>query len=494
MTPRPRKRRRCSIWSSPTARRSATRSSTRRASARRRCSRRRMPKRARACGTLSIEERSGARARIAAAQATLQTRRRLARAAPPAAFLAAGWQQLPGALATRWRSHGKPPRMGRGDRRAGTKRACRKTHWRIVHPPDGRTTSATALAASVAKISGAPPTLRSPTRRFGRPQASPPTATWSMARCDGLLADRAEIGARLLQALERGMQTRPRESRDDPLDRRSRASAPSPRGRLRCAKRFALGHDALLGEVVRIDGDEIVVQVYEDTTGLSPRHRRSSATGSPARDSAGTGAARQHLRRPAATAVGARTRRSCSRECAARRRRTFIFTPRIASGATATRRARSSATSRRRRAASRKRARAARRGRGFPAVVAAGEYGAKTRPSARFGQADGSDARARDAARLAGARAAAGRASPAAARAARHRSAHHRLPVSRGAGRQGRRSRAASAPARPCSSKRSRKAATPTSSSTSAAASAATRWPACSTSFRGSPIRGPGVR
>jgi len=31
-----------------------------------------------------------------------------------------------------------------------------------------------------------------------------------------------------------------------------------------------VGRDALLGEVVRIDGDEIVVQVYEDTTGLRP--------------------------------------------------------------------------------------------------------------------------------------------------------------------------------------------------------------------------------
>ena len=31
-----------------------------------------------------------------------------------------------------------------------------------------------------------------------------------------------------------------------------------------------VGPRALLGEVVRIDGDEITVQVYEDTTGLRP--------------------------------------------------------------------------------------------------------------------------------------------------------------------------------------------------------------------------------
>ena len=31
-----------------------------------------------------------------------------------------------------------------------------------------------------------------------------------------------------------------------------------------------VGPQALLGEVVRIDGDEIIVQVYEDTTGFRP--------------------------------------------------------------------------------------------------------------------------------------------------------------------------------------------------------------------------------
>lgn len=46
--------------------------------------------------------------------------------------------------------------------------------------------------------------------------------------------------------------------------------------RAHCSGAFALreavtvGSEALLGEVVRIDGDEILVQVYEDTTGLRP--------------------------------------------------------------------------------------------------------------------------------------------------------------------------------------------------------------------------------
>ncbi len=46
-----------------------------------------------------------------------------------------------------------------------------------------------------------------------------------------------------------------------------RATAVSPFA-LREAVR--IGREALLGEVVRIDGDDIVVQVYEDTTGLKP--------------------------------------------------------------------------------------------------------------------------------------------------------------------------------------------------------------------------------
>ena len=31
-----------------------------------------------------------------------------------------------------------------------------------------------------------------------------------------------------------------------------------------------VGHQNLLGEVIRINGDEVVIQVYEDTSGLRP--------------------------------------------------------------------------------------------------------------------------------------------------------------------------------------------------------------------------------
>ena len=31
-----------------------------------------------------------------------------------------------------------------------------------------------------------------------------------------------------------------------------------------------VGHQRLLGEVIRINGDEVVIQVYEDTSGLRP--------------------------------------------------------------------------------------------------------------------------------------------------------------------------------------------------------------------------------
>ena len=41
-----------------------------------------------------------------------------------------------------------------------------------------------------------------------------------------------------------------------------------------------VGHQQLLGEVIRINGNESVIQVYEDTTGLRPGDP-VSATGSP---------------------------------------------------------------------------------------------------------------------------------------------------------------------------------------------------------------------
>ena len=143
-------------------------------------------------------------------------------------------------------------------------------------------------------------------------------ATSSTARSRGSLADRAEIGARLLQLRQT---RRPRdEPRVDSLDQRPGAARASPKVRSRCARPCASAPQALLGEVVRIDGDEIVVQVYEDTTGLAARHVVVEGSGAPLAIPLGPGPPRQHLRRPAAPAVRRRLRVRATGDAPRRRR------------------------------------------------------------------------------------------------------------------------------------------------------------------------------
>ncbi|MCG6859788.1 MAG: ATPase, partial [Chromatiaceae bacterium] len=43
-----------------------------------------------------------------------------------------------------------------------------------------------------------------------------------------------------------------------------------PRGPFRLREAVTVGPEHLLGEVIRVSRDEIVVQVYEDTSGLRP--------------------------------------------------------------------------------------------------------------------------------------------------------------------------------------------------------------------------------
>ena len=40
--------------------------------------------------------------------------------------------------------------------------------------------------------------------------------------------------------------------------------------RLHVSEALLVGDDRLLGEIIRVDGDDIVAQIYEDTTGLRP--------------------------------------------------------------------------------------------------------------------------------------------------------------------------------------------------------------------------------
>ncbi len=154
-----------------------------------------------------IEERAARDLRIAAARATLQTRLRLAGQHRSAAFLAAGWQRLPDALAKRWQA-AESRRAWVAAIVAQARSAMPKAALRIAHPPDWPGGERDALAARVADDFGSPPTLvPDPSIAAGLRITS--GANVVDGTSEGLCADRAEIGARLLHELER---THPKEA------------------------------------------------------------------------------------------------------------------------------------------------------------------------------------------------------------------------------------------------------------------------------------------
>jgi hypothetical protein len=147
------------------------------------------------------EERALRDQRIAAAHATLQTRLRLAGQHRSAAFLAAGWQRLAPALATRWKD--APTRQAWvGAIVAQVLRALPSASLRIAHPSDWPGDEREALAARITSEFGNAPTLvPDPSITAGlRITAG---ANVIDGTPQGLCADRAEIGARLLHELER---------------------------------------------------------------------------------------------------------------------------------------------------------------------------------------------------------------------------------------------------------------------------------------------------
>ncbi len=147
------------------------------------------------------EERTRTDLRIAAAHATLQTRLRLALQHRSAAFLAAGWQRLPPALAARWKS---PPTRQAWIAAvvAKARSALPDTALHIAHPPDWPSEERDALAAAIAgEFGNAPRFAPDPAITAGlRITAGANVIDGSQ---QGLCSDRAEIGARLLRELER---------------------------------------------------------------------------------------------------------------------------------------------------------------------------------------------------------------------------------------------------------------------------------------------------
>ncbi len=146
------------------------------------------------------EERRHAAERIAAAQARLDTRRRIAQQHRAQALLAHAWRRLPVVLQERWddaatRAAWIAHATSTAQRMLGT------GTWRIVHPAnwpvaEQRSVTEAMHAQGIAVDFVADGTIGAGLRIHAGPNRIDCTS-------EGLLADRAEVGARALYALER---------------------------------------------------------------------------------------------------------------------------------------------------------------------------------------------------------------------------------------------------------------------------------------------------
>jgi regulator of protease activity HflC (stomatin/prohibitin superfamily) len=146
-----------------------------------------------------VEERLRRDVRIGAAQANLQTRRRLADQQRAAALLSAGRTRLPDELLRRWQA----PDARRvwvaavvGDAR----KSLPAGPWRIAHAPDW---PAAERIAGRAEFAAVPATecVFDPDPRIRAGLKISARGCIVDGTLDGLLSDRAEIGSRLLQLL-----------------------------------------------------------------------------------------------------------------------------------------------------------------------------------------------------------------------------------------------------------------------------------------------------
>ncbi len=149
--------------------------------------------------TAFAEERERVAARIAAALANLETRRRIARQQRAAALLAAAWERLPAALSARW--HDARGRRGWADSVvAGAQRALPHSRWQITHAPGWPVAERDTLAEELrATLGAAVSFIEDPRVGCGLRIAADHNVVDGTQ--EGLLADRAEIGAQLLALL-----------------------------------------------------------------------------------------------------------------------------------------------------------------------------------------------------------------------------------------------------------------------------------------------------
>ncbi len=144
------------------------------------------------------EERARRVERVAAARANLQTRQRLGEQQRAAAFLAAGWQRLHEELLRRWRE----PATRRAWVASVTADAARllpRAEWRITHAPDWPPAERDGVAAELAR--GIAPSFH-PDAAIGAGLKIAALGNVIDGTIEGLLADRAAIGARLLHLVD----------------------------------------------------------------------------------------------------------------------------------------------------------------------------------------------------------------------------------------------------------------------------------------------------
>lgn len=149
------------------------------------------------------EERERHDARVAAARANLQTRRRLALQQRAASFLAAAAMRLPDELACRWQSPGSRTAWVEAVV-ANAKPLLPRGAWHVSHAPDWPISERDAKTIELAAALGVAPTCGAiASIRAGLKIGADGNVV--DGTLDGLLADRAEIGARLLNLLEAEM-------------------------------------------------------------------------------------------------------------------------------------------------------------------------------------------------------------------------------------------------------------------------------------------------
>lgn len=146
------------------------------------------------------EERELRAARLAAAAAKLQTHRRLHDQRRAAALLAAGWRALPAALGLRW-CEPRTRRVWVESVIAVARTALPRGSWRFTHAALWPEAERLALAGSLeAELGAAPQLFADDSIQAGLKVAQGRIVI--DGTLDGLLSDRAEIGAALLRHLE----------------------------------------------------------------------------------------------------------------------------------------------------------------------------------------------------------------------------------------------------------------------------------------------------